>query len=467
MKRQARKHKRPLAFRSRISKSFYNFLPVFGLLLFVVYKAGFMGQPFANISFLNTRSAAQQFRPYVCSNVPESEHDKSNPYKFESDLYKTKIVPNSKAVNLVKNSTFTLFNNDTHSPAAFVANTEATHTSYSVEHEKDSVFLRTVQNVRGSQPISGTWLQDTVPLGAQKTYGFQVVYRSTVDSTISVELTLGNGSLRYERDVVMQASHGWKVYTGYFDNTLYAAKAARIIVSPNDKGMLDTRGYTIYELPAAQLAKGLVSVTFDDGWRSIYTAGRPLFKKYDIKTTQYIIAENTANNVREYMTIGEVKTLAKEGHEIGSHSLRHCDQTTLSPADLLYDTETSKRVLTDAGVSVTGYAYPYGAYNDQTMKVMRQHYALLRSSDDGFNNRYFDPLNIRTKAVYEQTSTKEIQAWLNEAKAERQWLVLMYHRINETGDYTVSSKELDVQLKMIHDSGLQSVTVTQATKLIH
>src|SRR3954465_6555116 len=34
----------------------------------------------------------------------------------------------------------------------------------------------------------------------------------------------------------------------------------------------------------------IVSVTFDDGWESVYTVAMPLLQKYGIHTTQYILS---------------------------------------------------------------------------------------------------------------------------------------------------------------------------------
>jgi peptidoglycan/xylan/chitin deacetylase (PgdA/CDA1 family) len=468
-KTQPKKKKKQITFRSKFSKGFYRYLPIFGLLLFVVYRTDLAAQFFGDLSAARGPKNTQHFRQSACQeNAPESAHNTTDhdPYTFNSDIYQTKIARPNNAPNFIANNQLSIIDANTGAPAGFIANTEAGNTTYNVLNENGSTFLRTEQQTPGEQAISGSWLHTGVPLESAKTYGASVEYRSNVDASILLEFTAHDGKITYQQVGLAEPAKDWKLYATHFDNTSYNAASVRLIVAPINKGMVDTRAYALYELPTAKLNQGIVSVTFDDGWQSIYTSGRPLFKKYDITTTQYIVAENAANEVPGYMTIGEIKALAKDGHEIGSHSLRHCNQAKLSVDNVAYDAEISKRVLTEAGFRVTAYAHPYGGYTDDTVGILREHYKLLRSSDDGFNDRYFDPLNLRTKTIYENTSNKEVQSWLDEAKANKQWLVLMYHRVDETGDYTVSSKQLEQQLQMIHASGLPAMTVSQAAASI-
>lgn len=468
-KTQPKKRKKQNTLRSNVSKKFYKYLPIFGLVLFLVYRSDLAAQFVGDLSAARAQKETYNFRQYACEeNAPETTHNTTehDPYTFNSNLYQAKVARPSSAINFIANNQFTIIDSNTGAPTGFIANSEAGNTAYSVLGENGNTFLRVEQQAPGEQAISGSWLHNGVSLESDKTYGASVEYRSTVDASILLEFTARNGAISYQQIGLAEPANDWKLYTMHFDNAMHEAASVRLIVAPINKGTVDTRAYALYDLPSSQLNQGIVSVTFDDGWQSIYKSGRPLFEKYNIVTTQYIVAENAANKVPGYMSMDEIKTLAKDGHEIGSHSLRHCNQAKLSADNVAYDAEISKRVLTDAGLSITGYAHPYGGYTDDTVGILREQYKLLRSSDDGLNDRYFDPLNLRTKAVYENTSTKEIQSWLDEAKANKQWLVLMYHRVNETGEYTVSSSQLEQQLKMIHESGLPVRTVSQAAASI-
>jgi len=463
------KKKNQLTLRKKISKNFYKYLPIAGLVLFLVYRSDMATQFVKDVSTVGASKNTQVFKQYKCAeDTPESEAstEAHDPYTFNSDIYSSKVSRPSATPNLIPNHDFVLTDGNTGAPTAFISNTEAGDATYAVQSEGGYTFLRVEQQTVGEQVISGSWLHAPVMLDNAKTYGASVTYRTTVDASILLELTMPDGAMKYQSVGLVKPSSQWKTYPVHIDNTVYNAASIRLIVTPVSKGVVDTRSYALYELPSAQLSQGIVSVTFDDGWESIYKAGRPLFKKYNIATTQYIVAENARNEVPGYMTLDEVKELAIDGHEIGSHSLRHCNLAKLSPQNVVYDAQTSKKVLTDAGLTVTDYAHPYGGYTDETVTMLRQQYSLLRSSDDGFNDRYFDPLNLRTKAIYKDTSIKEIQAWLNEARTNKQWLILMYHRIDETGDYTVSSKQLEQQLKMIHESGMHVMPVTKAAAAI-
>lgn len=76
----------------------------------------------------------------------------------------------------------------------------------------------------------------------------------------------------------------------------------------------------------------LITVTFDDGWESIYTVAMPKLSKYGIVTTQYIITD-TDKQVN-YMSDAQIATVEGAGHEIDSHTVSHADVTTLTDASL-------------------------------------------------------------------------------------------------------------------------------------
>jgi peptidoglycan/xylan/chitin deacetylase (PgdA/CDA1 family) len=167
------------------------------------------------------------------------------------------------------------------------------------------------------------------------------------------------------------------------------------------------------------------------------------------------------------MSVATLQKFKQRGDEIGSHTLGHCDQTKLSAKELAKNAEDSKRNLeADHLGPVTSFAYPYGSYDVQTQTTVAKTYPLIRTSDQGYNDRYFDNQNIRSIAVTSSTSDQEFQAWLTYAKANKLWLVIVYHHIDETGAYSVTSANLKRQLQMIRDSQLQVLPLSEAARAV-
>ena len=77
-----------------------------------------------------------------------------------------------------------------------------------------------------------------------------------------------------------------------------------------------------------------IMINFDDGYSSIYDLGLPVFDKYGIKTTQYIICGNPENFRTGYMSWDNIRSMAASGHDIQSHTMSHLDVGTLSQEQL-------------------------------------------------------------------------------------------------------------------------------------
>jgi peptidoglycan/xylan/chitin deacetylase (PgdA/CDA1 family) len=73
-----------------------------------------------------------------------------------------------------------------------------------------------------------------------------------------------------------------------------------------------------------------VMINFDDGYSSVYTLGLPIFDKYDIKTTQYIICGNVKETRNGYMSWSDIHEMYAAGHDIQAHSMSHQHANTLS-----------------------------------------------------------------------------------------------------------------------------------------
>jgi peptidoglycan/xylan/chitin deacetylase (PgdA/CDA1 family) len=112
----------------------------------------------------------------------------------------------------------------------------------------------------------------------------------------------------------------------------------------------------------------VVSLTFDDGYASQYTAARPLLASHGMHGTFFIPSKRIGSST--YMSWQQVTALAADGNEIGGHTLDHKNLTTVSAAEARRQVCTDRNVLLAHEFAVTDFAYPYGAFNSAVESVV-------------------------------------------------------------------------------------------------
>lgn len=396
----------------------------------------------------------------------QDEDHLSDPAHLISNKYQKYIESQTVTPNMVANPSLMQLDPQSELPVGYSQNIDAPLGSFEYLQDIDDkqLFLRAAHKPEGSDRAP-SWLIDPVPVRQGHTYAFSFSYRSNVPVRVTTETIKGNLS-EYHEVLTLPATGTWQSFTAHFHNASEAS-ALRVLLVGAKKGYVDSRNFIIREIPDARLASGIVTVAFDDGWRSVWKDALPVLKKYNIRTTQYIISEVVGQGVREYMDKGAIRELKRLGHEVGSHSLTHCNQTTLKEAEIKDNATRSKELLEKDDLGpVKSFAYPLGQYNETTQEIYEQQYSLIRTSDFGYNDRYFDESNILSIGVLSSTADKELQSWLEHAKAKHLWVVLVYHRINETGQYSVTSDQLERHMKMVADSGLKILPLSEAADLI-
>ncbi len=138
--------------------------------------------------------------------------------------------------------------------------------------------------------------------------------------------------------------------------------------------LLHDWGYT--SIPLSLLVKAITQgaplpprpmvLTFDDGDISVYNNAWPVMKKYGYTGVVYIVSNRL--QVDGYMNAEQIRALADDGWEVGSHSMSHADLTKSHSKDwnsLPSETKQSRLDLEAAiGVPVRTFAYPFGFMDD-------------------------------------------------------------------------------------------------------
>jgi peptidoglycan/xylan/chitin deacetylase (PgdA/CDA1 family) len=332
--------------------------------------------------------------------------------------------------------------------------------------QRSERFLRVINTAKTAAEEKGTWVSDLISMDKDASYSYSFEYRGDTPVEVTIEYLATKTSHAYETVAVLNKNSGWQRFTGYTANHRDAL-AFRFVVAPVDAGQLDLRGFSVKQLVGSSAGSGLVTLTFDDGWQSIADHAIPLLDAKGFKTTQFVISEAAEKKVDDYMNMHTLQQLQKEGHEIGSHSALHCDQTTLPIPAAASDAAKSRGTLQRHKLGpVNAFAYPYGAHSPATQEVYAKHYDLIRTSDEGYNDAYFDQQNIRTFAVLNTTPPELIQSWLDHAARHKLWIVLVYHRVDNHGTYSITSEQFARQLQLIQKSGLPVLTLSEAANKI-
>ena len=135
------------------------------------------------------------------------------------------------------------------------------------------------------------------------------------------------------------------------------------------------RGVGIAALVDAMRAgrqRGLVGLTFDDGYTNVLETALPVLRRHGFGATAYIISDRLGGTNEwdegptwQLMTGDQVRELAAAGIEIGSHAATHMRLAGASPAQLTAEISDSRASLGALlGTEIRGFAYPYGSMDE-------------------------------------------------------------------------------------------------------
>lgn len=117
---------------------------------------------------------------------------------------------------------------------------------------------------------------------------------------------------------------------------------------------------------------GTLSITFDDGYLDNVEVAAPILRHLGLPatffvTTGFISSQSIAPwdtalpRNPGWMNWDHVRTLVKQGFDVGSHTDTHIDMGALDPQAIRADLATSKRkLLEELGITAELFAYPFG-----------------------------------------------------------------------------------------------------------
>lgn len=136
---------------------------------------------------------------------------------------------------------------------------------------------------------------------------------------------------------------------------------------------------TLVDAMRAGRQRGLVGLTFDDGYVNVLETALPELKRHGFSATAYIISDRLGGTNEwdegptwQLMTGDQVRELAAAGIEIGSHAATHMRLAGASPAQLTAEISESRISLGALlGTEIRGFAFPYGSMDAASRQAVR------------------------------------------------------------------------------------------------
>jgi peptidoglycan/xylan/chitin deacetylase (PgdA/CDA1 family) len=132
--------------------------------------------------------------------------------------------------------------------------------------------------------------------------------------------------------------------------------------------------------------RGAVTITFDDGWLSVYENAWSVLQEFGFAANIAVNPGPVDGGFPAYMTEAMLDELHADGWSMVSHTLNHDSLTTLTAAELDYDLRSSQQWLRDRGYRGWNvFVAPYHAYGAAEREAVSRYYTASRGvSSDSF-----------------------------------------------------------------------------------
>lgn len=129
------------------------------------------------------------------------------------------------------------------------------------------------------------------------------------------------------------------------------------------------------------------AITFDDGYRSVYSIALPHLRRYSFPATVFMISgycgglsnwpsHALKNSTREMLSTAELRELAASNVTIGAHTVNHPHLFDIPLTEARREIADSRVALEQiVGAPVRHFAYPYGEHNRGLRALVAEHFA--------------------------------------------------------------------------------------------
>ncbi|GJL78816.1 MAG: hypothetical protein NPINA01_18050 [Nitrospinaceae bacterium] len=209
---------------------------------------------------------------------------------------------------------------------------------------------------------------------------------------------------------------------------------------------------------------GMLSFTFDDGWLSQYDEAKKKMSEFGFPGTAYIIKDNVGQP--GFLSLNQMRELEDlHGWEMATHHGTNLTTVSLSEAESRIRSE--KQWLIDHGFNrgVDHFAIPNGAFNQDLMNLFKKYFRTARTiAPTGETFPPADWHRLRVLNVINTTTTTQIASAVDDARTNKYWLILLFHKIvvspSASTEYSIA--DFETVVNDIAADGIAVKTISQA-----
>ncbi len=299
------------------------------------------------------------------------------------------------------------------------------------------------------------WVYTPKPLERGKDYQFNAWYKTNTIPHVVAQYIKDDGSEDFfGLPDPEPTGTDWQNYSGVF-SVPQDVKAVSLFFFLSNNGWVQTDDYQVSPYTYQGFDKGRVTLTFDDGFEQNVTTVLPVLDQYGFKATQ-CDATQYVEGIPDQ--IANAKKFAADGQELCSHTVTHPWLTQIPTSQIDYELSHSQQFLQSiTGQPITDFASPYGDYNAAVNTEIKKYFTSHRTTDEGFNSKdSFNPYRLKVQNMQTTTTLAQFQAWVNKAKADHTWLILIYHVVDTGGleQFDTYKPDFDTQMSWLAQSGV-------------
>lgn len=218
--------------------------------------------------------------------------------------------------------------------------------------------------------------------------GIPVLYYHSVKESADNEVTISPEMLKAELKYIHDE--------GYVTLTISQVKA-----------------YILNESPIPEKS---ILITFDDGYMDNYYSAFPILKEFNMTATIFCITSELDGSY--YLSKEAIREMSAYGIDIESHTLTHPHLNKLSYDQQLVELVASKKTLEEiTGKEISSLAYPYGDFNDDSVKATKEAgYTLGFTTKLGLSDRNDNPLTLDRIYISSEYDINEFKELLSKTK---------------------------------------------------
>lgn len=179
-----------------------------------------------------------------------------------------------------------------------------------------------------------------------------------------------------------------------------------------------------------------IVLTFDDACRSHLTTVAPELRRYGFGATFFICRFDDQYREKFGQTllqIDEIRTLARQGFDIGNHTWSHHDLRTATSDAIRADLRQMQDLLAEAGVPASrSFAYPGGPYAENAVPILKEFgFRFARTTERRlYAPGVDDPLRLPAIPIqHEDPAPFQAALAMLDAAPEDRVLILVYHGV--------------------------------------